>query len=572
MIRTIFSIAALCFALALAAPQVNAAGEAEKSKPAAATPEAALETAPVAIDDMALFRVRGASSFPAEERAAAITKRILTVAADPSFRSADLSIDEVEHGAMIMAGDQPLMLVTENDAALEHLTYRNLAKLHLAKIRQAIEEYRRSRSRDVLFRSALYAVAATGALSLAVVLLFPLVRRLNQAISERMKSRIHAVGIQTFEIVRVEQIWKALHALLNTLQVIVVIVLVFSYLHVVLSLFPWTRSLGRRLFATETDALTQLGKAFVGWLPDLLILTLLYFLFRFLLRLLRHFFDALEKQTVVLSGFDAEWAHPTYKAARFALLAFAVIVAYPYLPGSESAAFKGMTVFIGLVFSLGSSAAVSNVIAGYLITYRRVFRVGDRVKVGDIVGNVLSIRLQVTHMLSLKNEEITIPNSQILSGSVSNFSSLARKRGLILHTEVGIGYETPWRQVEAMLIQAAERTQGVLKEPGPYILIKRLGDFAIVYELNVYCDNPQQIEQDYTNLHRNILDVFNEYNVQIMTPAYIADTPQAKLVPREQWYTAPASTETAIAPPRDDFGVAPPGMESDKPKGPSGPA
>jgi len=179
------------------------------------------------------------------------------------------------------------------------------------------------------------------------------------------------------------------------------------------------------------------------------------------------------------------------------------------------------------------------------LTYRRAFKIGDRVKIGDAVGEVLEMRLQATHVRSLKNEELVIPNSQILGSHVLNYSSLAQTRGLILHTEVGIGYETPWRQVEAMLIMAAGRTAGILQEPRPFVLEKTLGDFAVTYELNAYCRNVNGMLQLYAELHRRILDVFNEYGVQIMTPAYERDPHTPKLVEQKDWYAAPATMPPA---------------------------
>ena len=175
-----------------------------------------------------------------------------------------------------------------------------------------------------------------------------------------------------------------------------------------------------------------------------------------------------------------------------------------------------------------------------MMTYRRALKVGDRVKIGDAFGDVIDLRLQVTHLRSVKNEEIIIPNAQILAGDVINYSSLARADGLILHTQVGIGYETPWRQVEAMLLDAADRTPGLSKEPSPFVLEKALGDFAVTYELNAYSSNVQAMARLYAELHRNILDVFNEYGVQIMTPAYEGDTAEPKIVARKDWYAAPA--------------------------------
>lgn len=546
MNHRIFIFSAVFMLVALMSPDVLGGEEVSRTG-AVATPEAELTTAPVEIDGQVLFRVRGASSYPAEQRAAAIKERIEAVAADRSFRSDGLRIDDADNTVTIVAGDRPLMVLTEADARLEHLSRQYLVSVHLKRIRQAIDDYRRMRSNDALLRGGLYAAGATVLLVLGMVFLVWLGRLLDKVLTERVKKRIHSVGIQSFEIVPAEHIWGALHGMLYGVRIGAILVVSFVYLQVVLALFPWTRGIASRLLDLVTGALGHMGKAVVAWIPDLLVLVILFFLFRFILRFLRLFFDAAARKTVTLAGFDADWAHPTYKLVRFAVIAFGLIVAYPYIPGSESAAFKGISLFIGVVFSLGSTTAISNIIAGYMMTYRRVFKVGDRVKVGDVIGDVITMRLQVTHLRSLKNEEVTIPNSQILNGHVVNYSSLAHTPGLILHTTVGIGYETPWRQVEAMLVQAAERTPGLLKEPRPFILLMGLGDFAINYELNVYCDNPREMNSLYTELHRHVLDVFNEYGVQIMTPAYRADTPEPKVVPREQWHAPPAPPESGVA-------------------------
>jgi small-conductance mechanosensitive channel len=275
-------------------------------------------------------------------------------------------------------------------------------------------------------------------------------------------------------------------------------------------------------------------------LPGVVFLLILVLVTRYILQTLRLLFSAIEQGSVKLHGFDRDWTWPTYRIVRLLVVAFAVVVAFPYIPGSGSEAFKGVSLFLGIVFSLGSTSIIANIIAGYSMTYRRAFRVGDRIKVGDIVGDVTEVRLQVTHVKSLKNEEVVIPNSVILNSAVVNYSTLAGSQGLILHTTVGIGYETPWRQVEAMLLLAAARTPRLLQQPSPYILQKALGDFAITYELNAYCDRPGEMQSIYTELHRNILDVFNEYGVAIMTPAYVADPEQAKLVPKSRWYAEPA--------------------------------
>jgi small-conductance mechanosensitive channel len=316
---------------------------------------------------------------------------------------------------------------------------------------------------------------------------------------------------------------------------------VFVYLGVVLACWPWTRGMSRGLFGLVLGPLQVLGGATVAHIPHLVFLAVLFLVVRFTLRVIRLFFEAVGRGTVTLSGFEAEWSEPTYKIVRIAVVAFALVIAYPYIPGSESAAFKGVSLFVGILFSLGSSTAISNIVAGYMMTYRRAFRVGDRIKIGDTVGDVVQTRLQVTHLRTTKNEEVVIPNAQILSGEVLNYSTLSRTHGLLLHTEVGIRYETPWRQVEAMLLEAAGRTAGLGTEPRPFVLMRRLGEFAVTYELNAPCVDVKAMNQLYTALHRNILDVFNEYGVQIMTPAYEGDTESPKVVPKGEWYSAPAA-------------------------------
>jgi small-conductance mechanosensitive channel len=236
---------------------------------------------------------------------------------------------------------------------------------------------------------------------------------------------------------------------------------------------------------------------------------------------------------------------PTYRIISILIIIMGIVAAYPYLPGSGSEAFKGISILVGVLFSLGSTSLIANIIAGYTMTYRRVFKVGDRVKFGEFVGKVTEVRLMGTHIRSVKNEEIVIPNSKILSGEVTNYSSLASKHGLILHTSVGIGYEVPWRHVEAMLVMAAERTDGLQRKSEPFVLQKELGDFGVTYELNVFCRSAENMAKIYSDLHQNIQDVFNEYNVAIITPHYVGDTEEPKIVPKEKWFASPARQPSA---------------------------
>jgi small-conductance mechanosensitive channel len=286
--------------------------------------------------------------------------------------------------------------------------------------------------------------------------------------------------------------------------------------------------------------LQSIGDGILESIPDLSFLVVLFFVVRYVLRLVRMFFEGVARSRIKLQNFEADWAMPTFKILRFLIIAFSVVVAYPYIPGSDSLAFKGVSLFLGVIFSLGSSSFIANVMAGLSMTYRGAFKEGQRIKIGDVVGTVVDIKLMVTRIRTHKNEIVIVPNSNILITNVVNYSNLARKEGLVLYTVVGIGYDTPWRQVEALLLMAASRTHGIKFEPKPFVLQLSLGDYAVNYELNAYCSDETRMLAMYSELHGHIQDVFNEHDVQIMSPAYIADPEQAKTVPPEQWYAAPA--------------------------------
>ena len=213
-----------------------------------------------------------------------------------------------------------------------------------------------------------------------------------------------------------------------------------------------------------------MGLGVLASLPDLAFLVILVFIVRFVLRATRTFFARVDRGWIRLANFDRDWAMPTYRILRILIVAFALVVAYPYIPGSESDAFKGVSIFLGVIFSIGSSSFVANLLAGYSLTYRGAFREGDRIRIGEHLGDVVAVRALSTTLRSLKNEEINIPNSEVLSSAVTNYSSYQKDRGIVLHTDVGIGYDTPWRQVEALLLTAAARTRGLESTPEPFVL------------------------------------------------------------------------------------------------------
>ena len=505
-----------------------------------ALPAEGIEAATVRVDGYDLFPVRGISAYPATRRARDIQARIAAIASDPSISVEELKAVSGADREQIFAGETMILAVVDADAELAGIERRLLAEVYLGRIREAIETYRRDRSPQVLLINSGYVLAATIILALVAVGLRAAFRRLEIAIAHRYGWRIDGLKVKSVELLDAEQIWTAVRGALKLAHALLLLSAVYWYLNFALSLLPWTRKLSYGLLHMVLDPVRAIGTGLLTYTDNVIFLVILFFIVRYVLRLLRGFFSAVRKGKVTFASFEPEWAWPTYRIIRLLVIVFAIVVAYPYIPGSDSEAFKGISIFLGVLFSLGSSSVISNIIAGYTMTYRRAFKVGDRVKIGETVGDVAEMRLLVTHLRSLKNEEVVIPNSTILNNEVVNYSSLAREDGLILHTTVGIGYEIPWRQVEAMLLLAAERTGGLLKDPQPFVLQKSLGDFAVNYELNAYCTTPRRTMSLYNALHQNIQDVFNEYGVQIMTPAYERDTEQPKVVPKDQWYAPPA--------------------------------
>ena len=498
-------------------------------------------TAPVLLDGEILFEVRGVSAFPADVRAKKVSDRIEAFALDVSRSTESLRLVDEGEFTTIYAGKQPLTAVVNADGRLEGGVERQvLAKVYLKRIAEAVDEHREQRKPTKLMFAVFYALAATGILASVWWGLRWAFNRLDAAIERRYKTRVKDFTVSKVLIFQADQMWAGFKGTLQACRFLLMFLLLYAYFHFVFRLFPWTAHLGKQLFHIILDPLRVMGKGFIGAIPSLVFLVILVILLRYVLKFSKLIFYNLAIGRATFSGFDREWAWPTYKIFRMLVVAFGVVIGYPYIPGSSSDAFKGVSIFLGVLLSLGSSSVIGNILAGYTLVYRRAFKVGDRVKINDQVGDVMERRILVTRLRTLKNEEVIIPNSEILNSHVVNYSSMAQEQGLILHMTAGIGYETPWRQVEAMLLEAAGRTPGLLKEPPPFVLQQALGDFCVTYELNVYCDRPNDMTKFYTLLSRNILDVFNEYGVQIMTPAYMADTEQPKIVPKDQWYTSPA--------------------------------
>ena len=505
-------------------------------------PTGRINFAPVVVNGEELFEVVGIRSFPAKKRAKKFAENIEAAAEDESLDPADITIVELENKTEIVLGDKTLMFLLDAEALHLGVDSRQvLAEAYRNRIAEGIEAYRLDRTPERLRNTIIQVVLRTLVLVAVLVVLRRLFKVTDRYVEKVFKRRVRKLEAKSMRMIQSEQILRVITAVLNLVKTVLVLGLIYVFLNFVLKLFPWTRYLADNLLEWVINPLQVMASGFIDYLPSLFFLIILFLITRYLLRLLRGFFDAVHNQNMRLKDFDPEWAWPTYRIIRLIVVVFAVVIAYPYIPGSESDAFKGVSLFMGVLLSLGSTSVISNIIAGYTMTYRRAFKAGDRIRVGETIGEVLDSRLLVTHLNSLKNERIIIPNSTILNSEIINYSSQEREKGLILHTQVGIGYEVPWRQVEAMLIEAAARTEDLLQDPPPFVLQQALTDFAVTYELNVYCSDATKMMRLYSELHRHILDVFNEYGVQIMTPNYVADTPDPKLVPAAEWYPPPVT-------------------------------
>ena len=475
---------------------------------------------PVELEGKVLFYLRVNSKVDtAQKRAQTLSESILKLAEDPLFSPKSITVRDSELSSDIMAGDKVIFPLWEFEARVMGKPANELARDYADKIRQAIAAYQKEHSLRNLIIRIVKTVLALFALIILVILVNRGMRRLNRAILA--SDRIRSVKLGEFEFFTADRIKAVITSAVKMVRLLIILVLIYSYFHLGLSFFPATQRYALKLYDSLLGAVGSVGEAIWDQTPALAFLAVLFFITRYVLKTLRFFFEQVSAGKVTVSGLDAEVAPITYRIVKILILAFVAVIAYPYIPGSQSSAFKGISIFLGVLFSLGSSSAIANLIAGVSLTYMRSFRVGDVIKVGDSTGVVLERRLYITRLKTFKNEVITIPNGIILTSHVTNLSQEVRKGdGLILHTSVTIGYDAPWETVHHLLIEAANRTKHVLKSPPPFVLQTALNDFYVAYELNAYTDAPEIMPWIYSELHQNIQNTFNEGGVEIMSPHY----------------------------------------------------
>ena len=485
------------------------------------------EVFPVMLDNQELFTIRqGIGSFSAQERAKSITARIEKIADDDALSPEDLTIkiDPEDKNPSIILGDTVIATITSKDAKLHAVSQEVLAERALAKIKAAIVRYRQERQPDNLLKDAVLTVSAT----LATVLIFWVIifisSRVFPQIQRLITSLVPGVVFQNFEIISSQTIGIFSLRVLQFIRTLIILTILYFYLTFVLRLFPWTRKFGDGFLQYFFSALEVVSQEIAKYLPSIFIILLIIFITHYLLRAIKPFFTALSRGTLVIHGFYPDWANPTYNLLSLLIIALAIVIAFPYLPGFNSPAFQGVSVFLGVLFSLGSTSAIANVVGGIILIYTRSFQLGDKISIGDVIGDVIEKGLLVTRIRTPANRIITIPNSSLLNTNVINFSVSQRefKQPLILQTTVTLGYDLPWRKVHATLKEAALATQFIVSEPAPFVLQTSLDDFYVSYQLNAYTDHPSKMVYIYSELHQNIQDKCNEVGIEIMSPHYKA--------------------------------------------------
>ncbi|GAL91656.1 mechanosensitive ion channel family protein [Microcystis aeruginosa] len=504
---------------------------AAQNNPAKQGQETPLETLgevfPVMLDNQELFTIRqGIGSFSAQERAKSITDRIEKIADDDALSPEDLTIkiDPEDKNPSIILGDTVIATITSKDAKLHAVSQEVLAERALAKMKAAIVRYRQERQPDNLFKDAVLTVSAT----LATVLIFWVIifisSRVFPQIQRLITSLVPGVVFQNFEIISSQTIGIFSLRVLQFIRTLIILTILYFYLTFVLRLFPWTRKFGDGFLQYFFSALEVISQEIAKYLPNIFIILIIVFITHYLLRAIKPFFTGLERENLVINGFYPDWAKPTYNLLSLLIIALAIVIAFPYLPGFNSPAFQGVSVFLGVLFSLGSTSAIANVVGGIILIYTRSFQLGDKISIGDVIGDVIEKGLLVTRIRTPANRIITIPNSSLLNTNVINFSVSQRefKQPLILQTTVTLGYDLPWRKVHATLKEAALATKFIVSEPAPFVLQTSLDDFYVSYQLNAYTDHPSKMVYIYSELHQNIQDKCNEVGIEIMSPHYKA--------------------------------------------------
>ena len=478
---------------------------------------------PVVVEEDTLFEFyskRG--GYSPQQRALMAANAIIALSNKFNLKPDSVYIDISDNVADIMYENEVITSFTEQDAMWAGMPQDSLAIQNLHIIVSELSKLKEEHSFWLLVKRVVMLILVIIGQYLLYRITKWLFRKLNKRIEGMKDTKLHPIMIQNYELLDTAKQVKLIEFLaLIGFYAVIALQLVFT-VPLIFYIFPPTKALAYTLLGYIWTPVKGILIGIVDYIPDLITIIIICIAIHYLIKLFKYLSNEVATERLKIPGFYPDWAHPTFNIVRFLLYAFMIAMIYPYLPGSDKGVFQGISVFVGLIISLGSSTVIGNVIAGWVITYMRPFRKGDRIKLNDTVGDIIEKTPLVTRIRTAKNEIVTMPNSFIMSSQSINYSRSAHEFGLILHAEVTIGYDVPWRLVHRMLIEAALRTPGILHEPQPFVLETGLNDWYPVYQINAYTRDAQRMGPIYSDLFQNIQDRFNEEGVEIMSPTYIA--------------------------------------------------
>lgn len=440
---------------------------------------------------------------------------------DPYFVADSIKIKPAGDYLSVMYNDKTITGISMVDALWENSSQTELAQRYANIIKNTIVKYKEQNSlKSVLIRLA--------ELLLVLFIAFILVWAINRLFDFLKKIALNSehrfltsIRIRNYDFIKKPGIVKALVKLLAILRIVFLLFLLITIIPLIFDIFSSTQYLSKIIVQWISEPIKNVGIAIIGYLPHLFYIVIIAVITHYVLKILRFFALEIERGILKIKGFHPEWAHTTYVLARMMLWVLALVIMFPHLPGSDSDAFKGISIFLGVLISLGSSSAISNAIAGIVISYMRPFQVGDWIKSGEIIGAVIEKNALVTRLKTINNEDITIPNSAILSGATMNFTSIGKEIGLALNVQVKVRYDYSDNLVEELLIEAALKTNGISPKPHPYIFQISLSELNAVYELNAYTFHPENMYFIKSDLTKNIQSTFRQANIEIFSTQYV---------------------------------------------------
>ena len=440
---------------------------------------------------------------------------------DPYFVADSIKIKPAGDYLSVMYNDKTITGISMVDALWENSSQTELAQRYANIIKNTIVKYKEQNSlKSILIRLAelLLVLFIAFILVWAINRLFDLLKKITLNSEHRF---LTSIRIRNYDFIKKPGIVKALVKLLAILRIVFLLFLLITIIPLIFDIFPSTQYLSKIIVQWISEPIKNVGIAIIGYLPHLFYIVIIAVITRYVLKILRFFALEIERGILKIKDFHPEWAHTTYVLARMMLWVLALVIMFPHLPGSDSDAFKGISVFLGVLISLGSSSAISNAIAGIVISYMRPFQVGDWIKSGEIIGAVIEKNALVTRLKTINNEDITIPNSAILSGATMNFTSIGKEIGLALNVQVKVRYDYSDNLVEELLIEAALKTNGISPKPHPYIFQISLSELNAVYELNAYTFHPENMYFIKSDLTKNIQSTFRQANIEIFSTQYV---------------------------------------------------